>query len=63
MKKLILFSAGAFDWKPTGIYRDEEQLRKKLIEDWGLEGDFDLDEELERNEMKKMWCKDFSTEK
>lgn len=60
IRKLVVLSAGAFNYEPWGIFKDEEQLRKRLMEDWGLEEGFDLDEALERSEMIKFWCDDYS---
>ena len=37
MKKIILMTAGAFDWRIQGIYDTKEQLLEILKKDWGCD--------------------------
>ena len=37
MKKIILMSPGAYDWRIDGIYDTKEQLLETLKIDWGCD--------------------------
>lgn len=61
MKKLVVLKAGSCEWRGWGIFNDEEQLRKKLMQTHSslVEG-FDLKQELEYRDMMMVWTDDFS---
>jgi len=36
MAKFILYSAGAFEWRPEGIFDSLDELKKECVETYGF---------------------------